>query len=57
MAKRISARRNGDENSRAAIVERLTLIHEARFTPPWKPDLSETRTERMLDFLLRPGAR
>lgn len=35
-----------------AIVERLTAIHEAGFAEPWKADLSEARTGRMLEFIV-----
>ena len=35
-----------------AIVERLTAINEARFTPPWQPNLDDERTARMLDMIV-----
>lgn len=36
----------------AAIVERLTALHEARYAPPWQPDMRDERTQRMLEAIV-----
>ena len=41
-----------DVDAVSRIIERLTTVNEARFSPPWQVDLAEPRTRRMLDFIV-----